>query len=244
MEATGNSGFDAAVLAAETQQSGRARHRNCRTDAINPKPRGYPRILRGRGVIHLNSLGVLNAFEESNPLLGQAVYPGSVAQQGEVTQRRIAVLVLALGNVGHNLEKASLLVLGVGPEMAVVRTGYAFGQIEADKVLASEFVEHAPHFPIRIGTDVGRCRFSDRATLKIEAQSVAANAPRAPFERAHSTPFAERTVVHIGTVGEVPDFIVGPTLDAQAVEPVPKTREQPGARDRPSEQTAQALPHV
>src|SRR5258708_7718716 len=69
-----------------------------------------------RGVIHLNSLGVLDAFEESNPLLGQSVYAGSVAQQGEVTQRRIAVLVLALGNVGIDIDKAYLLYLGVGTE--------------------------------------------------------------------------------------------------------------------------------
>jgi hypothetical protein len=46
------------------------------------------------------------------------------------------------------------------------------------------------------------------------------NAPNPLLDRSHAAPHAERTVVHVGAIGEVPDVLARPSDQGQAVKPV------------------------
>src|SRR5467141_2892101 len=139
----------------------------------------------------------------------------------------MAVRVFAVGNVRDGLEMAAFDVLHVDPEMAVTPTRHAFGPVEANEIAARDLVENSPDFRLRIGTDIGRRRSSDRVAFEVEAESIATNAAGPRFERAHTAPLAEGAVVHVGAKGQVPDLILGPALNAQSVEPVPGAGEKP-----------------
>ena len=153
--------------------------------------------------------------------------PASLAQKGDVAQRRVAVPDFAVGNVRDGLEMAAFDILGVGPEMAVAPTRDALGPVEVDEAAARDLVEHAPDFRLWIGTDIGGRRSSDRAAFEIEAESIATNAAGPRFERAHTSPLAEGAVVHVGAKGQIPDLIPGPAVNAQSMEPVLEAGEKP-----------------
>jgi len=60
------------------------------------------------------------------------------------------------------------------------------------------------------------------------------NAPDPLLDRSHAAPHAERPVVHVGAIGEVPDVLARPSDQGQAVKPVIAPGEAPGSSDKPA----------
>lgn len=58
---------------------------------------------------------VLNLLQEPNIVFGQAVRSSALPQQCEVPERWVAVVFIALGNVGHGLQRRAAAVLGIQP---------------------------------------------------------------------------------------------------------------------------------
>jgi putative SOS response-associated peptidase YedK len=58
---------------------------------------------------------VLNVLQEPNVVFGQAVRSSAPPQQCEVPERWVAVVFIALGNVGHGLQRRAADVLGIQP---------------------------------------------------------------------------------------------------------------------------------
>ena len=58
---------------------------------------------------------MLNLLQELNVVFGQAVCSSALPQQCEVPERWFAVVFIALGNVGHGLQRRAADVLGIQP---------------------------------------------------------------------------------------------------------------------------------
>ena len=63
----------------------------------------------------IQSSRVLNLLQEPNVVFGQAVRSSALPQQCEVPERWVAVVFIALGNVGHGLQRRAADVLGIQP---------------------------------------------------------------------------------------------------------------------------------
>src|SRR5215813_14678704 len=122
-----------------------------------------------------------DAFKKRNPVLRQAMRAGALTQKLDVTQRRIAVLLLAFGNVGDDLERSTVDVFCVGPEVPIARARHVLGRVEPDEVATRQLIKHAPDLGLSVGTDIGGRCHPDRSTIKIEAKPVAEDAASAPF---------------------------------------------------------------
>src|SRR5262249_17323249 len=96
---------------------------------------------------------------------------------------------------------------------------------------------------VRIGKEIGRRRLSARAPFEVEAQSIAVHAARTPFQRTHAAPFAEGAVVHVGTIGEIPDLFARPADERQAVHLVETPGQPPRLSDEPAELAGKAYQH-
>ena len=101
-------------------------------------------------------------------MLGQAMRPGAVAQQRDVTERWIAVGLLSGGDISHDLNAASFAILGIDPEVTVTPARDTLGGVEADEVAACELVENAPDLCLGIGADIGRRRLAYWITLRLK----------------------------------------------------------------------------
>jgi hypothetical protein len=73
--------------------------------------------------------------------------PARVAQQRDVAQRRLAIHLIALGNVSHGPERAAVDVLGIQPQRSIPAPRDALRGIQTDEVAPGELIEDAPHFP-------------------------------------------------------------------------------------------------
>src|SRR3546814_18380680 len=91
-----------------------------------------------------SSFGVPRFFKKPHPVLGKVVGAGAFAKHRDVTQRRSAVSLLALGDVGDAGHAVALSVLGLAPEVAVAPAGHTLGVVEPQEVLARDPVEPAP----------------------------------------------------------------------------------------------------
>ena len=91
------------------RKSARTRQRTSRTS----EPRRGPTWARTGDPIQLSR--VLNLLQEPNVMFGQAVRSSALPQQCEVPERWVAVVFIALGNVGHGLQRRAADVLGIQP---------------------------------------------------------------------------------------------------------------------------------
>ena len=91
------------------RESARTRQRTSRTS----EPRRGPTWARTGDPIQLSR--VLNLLQEPNVVFGQAVCSSALPQQCEVPERWVAVVFIALGNVGHGLQRHAADVLGIQP---------------------------------------------------------------------------------------------------------------------------------
>ena len=76
---------------------------------------GVIRVRDRADVGHLLASRVLNLLQELNIVFGQAVRSSALPQQCEVPERWVAVFFIALGNVGHGLQRRAADVLGIQP---------------------------------------------------------------------------------------------------------------------------------
>src|SRR5262249_4080583 len=185
----------------------------------------------------------IDLFEKANVMFREAVRPRAVAQQRDVTERWLAIPFITLGNVGHGVELAAADIFGIEPYWTIPASGNAFGSVQAQKVPAGEIVEDPPDLSVRIGKEIGGRRLSARAPLEMEAQAVAAHTARTPLQRAHASTRAEGAVVHVGTVGEVPDLFAGRADEWQAVRPVETPGQPPRFSDEPAELAGESDQH-
>lgn len=98
---------------------------------------------------------VLDALQTPQ-VFRKLVRPRTVAQQREIAKRRIAILFLALGDVGDGRKGIALDVLAAGPELPVAPSRNAFGRIELNELATSDPVKHAPRLSLRIDAQVRR----------------------------------------------------------------------------------------
>src|ERR1700751_3461179 len=111
-----------------------------------------PRLRRKRGSLcSLRRFRVLDAVEELYPVCGQSVGSRPLPQQGQGTQRRIAVVFIAGGNVGYSGKEATIAFLGLEPLRPVAASRNSLGRIEAEEVATRDLVKHTPDLSLRIG---------------------------------------------------------------------------------------------
>ena len=91
------------------RESARTQQRTSRTS----EPRRGPTWARTGDPIQLSR--VLNLLQEPNVVLGQAMRSSTFPQQCEVPERWVAVVFIALGNVGRGLQRRAADVLGIQP---------------------------------------------------------------------------------------------------------------------------------
>ena len=60
-----------------------------------------------------------------------------LAQQGQVAQRRIAIVFIAASDVGYSREDATVAVLGLEPLRLVAASGDSLGRIETEEIATS-----------------------------------------------------------------------------------------------------------
>src|SRR5262249_61110708 len=95
---------------------------------------------------------------------------GALTQKLDVTQRRIAVLLLAFGNVGDDLERSTVDVFCVGPEVPIARARDVLGRVEPDEVATRQLIKHAPDLGLSVGTDIGGRCHPERWPTRIVAE--------------------------------------------------------------------------
>src|SRR5208282_3287813 len=98
-------------------------------------------------------------------------------------------------------------VLGHQAGWPIAATGDAFGGVQSQQVPPGDAIHHAPDLGVWVGADIGRGRLALGPAVEIETQTVTDDPTRAPFDRLHPAAFAKRTVVHVRSVGEVPNVI-------------------------------------
>lgn len=101
-------------------------------------------------------LGVAHGVQFLDPVEGQVVLDGSLADQGDVAQRRIAVLGEPVGDETEGAEPVAVAILHVEPDRIVAPARDALGRMQPDHVPTGHAVEDAPDFLARSGHDVGR----------------------------------------------------------------------------------------
>src|SRR5215831_14066458 len=143
--------------------------------------------------------------EELQPVARQAVGARPLAQQGQVTQRRAAIGLVAARDIGDDGERAAGAVLGLKPLGPVAASWNTLARIESKQVAAGYLVQHAPHLRLGIRCQIGRRRPPLWPALEVEAEAIAADAADALIDRPHAAALPKGAVVHVGAVGEVPD---------------------------------------
>lgn len=89
-----------------------------------------------------------------------------------------------------------------------------------------------PHTSLaRLRAQVGRRRLAERSAVEVEAQAIPRCSADAPLERLHAAPAAERLVVHVGAIGEVPDLVGRPAGERQTAQQVVTGRKPPRHRE-------------
>src|SRR6202790_5578509 len=152
-------------------------------------------------------------------MLWETMGPRAVAQESDVAERRPAIDLLAMGDVGHRLKRTAVAVLSVQPQRSIPTPWDTLGGVQTDQFAPGEPVENAPDLRPRVREKVGGGSFALGPPLKIEAQAEAAHPAGPPIGRAHATPSAKDAVVHVGAIGEVPDHLVGRADERQPVKP-------------------------
>src|SRR5215471_16894389 len=73
------------------------------------------------------------------------------------------------------------------------------------------------------------------SAVEIEAELVTLGAARAILKCLYATPNTKGAVMHVGAVGEIPDFLPRPAMQASASVSIVAARQQPGLRDQPAQ---------
>jgi hypothetical protein len=98
----------------------------------------------------------------------QAMGAGALPQQGDVPERRAAVDLITLGDVGHDTQRVTFRVLRVQPQLVVAPPWNPLRSIQADKVAACDRIQNAPNFGLRISPQVGGRRPTPWPSFKVE----------------------------------------------------------------------------
>jgi hypothetical protein len=167
-------------------------------------------------------------------MLGQAMASSAFPQQRDVAMRRITIDLLAWGNIGDRRNRITVRVFRVEPCWLITGTRHPFSRIQAEQVSTRDLVQNAPHFVVRIRTDVGWGGPALRSTLEIEAQSKPDDTTYAGFERPDPASLDKGTFMHVRAVSEIPDFVRWPPVEYEAVPAVVPTRQVPGSYDQSS----------
>ena len=113
--------------------------------------------------------------------------------------------------------------------------GNAFCGLQTDKLAARDFVKDAPDLCACIGAHIGiDGPARGPRPLKVETEPVAADPARTPLARTHAAPLAKNAVVHIGAIGEVPDFLLRWANKSDTVQAI----QAPGSRPRAGHEPA------
>ena len=162
------------------------------------------------GFWHMIQLShVLNLLQQLNEVFGQAVRSSAFPQQREVLERWLAVVFIAFGNEGRGPQRRAADVLGIQPYRPIPPPRNAFRGAQTNKIAACDLVKDTPNLRWRIGAQISIDGPASGKTLEVETQPVSPDPPRAPLARTHTAPVEKRAVVHIGAIGQVPDFLWG-----------------------------------
>ncbi len=148
--------------------------------------------------------------------------------------RRVAVCLLARRNVSHHRYWIAVLVIRVQPCRSITATRHPFGRVQAKQVSARDPVQHAPDFMVRIGANIGWRSLPFWSPLQVEAQSISADTPNAPFQRSDPSSLNKCSFIHVGAVREVPDLVRWPPFERKTVTPIVPARHHPGPREQSS----------
>ena len=151
---------------------------------------------------------------------GEAVGSRSFPQQPDVAQGRLTIDFIALSHVSNSRDHPSITVLGLDHSMTVAAPGHSFCRIQANQIAPRDAVEHPPDFRVRIGVQVCRSSLASGAPLEIEAQPITSDVAGTVLERLDSASDSKGAVMHVGTIGEIPDLVVRPTRKAMATQRV------------------------
>ena len=81
-------------------------------------------------------------------MLWQTVRACTLAQQGEVAQRRVTVHVLAVRNVSDCAQHVARNTFGIDPEMPISTARNAFRPVEMEQIETRYPIENAPDLSI------------------------------------------------------------------------------------------------
>ena len=167
-------------------------------------------------------------------MVGKPMTPRALTQQRDVAMRRVAIALFASRHICNRRHQITMHVNCVQPRWLIAATRNSFGGIKAKHVSACNLVKNAPDFLIRIGTDVGWSGLTLRSAFKIEPQSIPHDTSNAERERPDAASLDKCSLMHVGAVREIPDFIRWPTMQNETVPPVVPTGHQPGFREQSS----------
>jgi hypothetical protein len=173
-------------------------------------------------------------------MLWQTVEFGTVSQKGDIAERRSAIDLLACGDVSDCCQRITIQVVRIQPHRLITATRHSFGRIQSEQVPPCDPVQNTPHFPVRIGPNVGWCGLSPGPAFKIEAQPIADNSTNATFERPDAASLNKCSHVHVGPVCEVPDFVGRSPTQHETMPAIVPARHEP----RPCKQSSPTDSHV
>jgi hypothetical protein len=88
-------------------------------------------------------------------MLWEAMGACTVTQERDVTERWLAIDLLAEGDIGHRLQRAVVDVLGFQPQWSIPTPGETLRGVQAEKVAPGKLVKDAPYLSPWVGGKVG-----------------------------------------------------------------------------------------
>ena len=153
--------------------------------------------------------------------------PRPFPRQGDVTQGRVAIAFIAIGDVGYLPQRFALFRHGFRPQAPVTAAGHPLALVQAHQLGAGDPIEHTPYLIARSGTDVGRRGFPPGSASQVEPKPVTGHFPRPPVQGPHSAPFPESAVVHVRPKCEIPNQIFRVPAQPDAVAQVAQAGDEP-----------------
>jgi hypothetical protein len=130
--------------------------------------------------------------------------------------------------------------------MPLPASRYSFRRVKSQQVASRDPVKYAPNLRARVGVQICRCGFAFRPAIEIEAQPVALDSAGTTLERLYAATSAKSAVVHVGSIGEIPDLLPWPAVEVSASIAIIVARQEPGPPDKPAQlgsQSSNCLAH-
>src|SRR5215471_10497238 len=192
------------------------------------RKRGFPQSAARRPRESLHR--VLDAFQKPKVIFGQPVRPRAFAQQRDVPQGRLSIVLRPLSQIRDRPDHPAIVVLGFDLDMAVSAPGHPFCRVQAHEISSRDAVEHAPDLRVRVRVQVRRGSPAFWPAFQIEPHAVSLDATGTVLQWLYAAAHPEGSVMHVGAIREIPDLILRPSEQASAPATVIAAREEPRFR--------------